>query len=102
MTKTGKKKLWTEEAAFEVELPKKYDTIEKFAASKDYLMIVSQMSRNVREEFFSHFDGCEKFQIVDRTCIGGRCFIAIKFWYEDWIDKIEVTDASKIGEKSDE
>jgi len=97
MTKTGKKKLLTEEATFEVELPKKYDTVEKFVKSKDYLMMASQMSRVVREDFFGHFDGCEKFQITDQSCIGGRCFIVIMFWYEDWIDQIEVTDASKLG-----
>ena len=91
MTKTGKKKLLTEKVAFEVGLPDRYSTIEKFAASKDYLMMVSQMDQKVREDFFEHYSGCVKFQITDRTCIGGRCFILIKFWHEDWIDKIEVT-----------
>lgn len=98
-----KKKLLTEEATFEIELPKKYDTVEKFVKSEDYLMMVSQMGRTVRQDFFDHFKGCEKFQITDQSCIGGRCFIVITFWYEDWIDQINVTDASvMIGEKNDE
>lgn len=83
MTKTGKKKLLTEEATFEVDVPDKYGTIEKFVGSKDYLMMVSQMSQKVRENFFSAFYSCEKFEITDQSCIGGRCFIVIKFWYED-------------------
>ena len=102
MTKTGKKKLVSEEATFEVDVPDKYGTIEKFVASKDYLMMVSQMDSNMRENFFNCYMSCEKFEITDQSCIGGRCFIVVEFWYEDWADKIEVTDASvMIGEKSD-
>lgn len=94
------KKLLTEEATFEVDVPNKYGTIEKFVASKDYLMMVSQMDSKVRENFFNCYMSCEKFEITDQSCIGGRCFIVITFWYEDWIDQINVTDASvMIGEK---
>lgn len=102
MTKTGKKNLVSEEATFEVDVPDKYGTIEKFVASKDYLMMVSQMNDKIREGFFGWYKGCEKFEITDQSCIGGRCFIVITFWFEDWIDKIEVTDASKIGENDNE
>lgn len=91
MTKTEKRKLLTEEVTFEVDVPDKYGTIEKFVESKDYLMMVSQMGQKVREHFFSAFSGCVKFQVIDQSCIGERCFIVVTFWYEDWIDKIEVT-----------
>ena len=84
--KTGKekeKKLVSEEATFEIDVPDKYGTIEKLVASKDYLMMVCQMSRDERVRFFNGYGLCEKFEIVSHGCVGGRCFIEVEFWYED-------------------
>lgn len=83
MTEKKKKKLVSEEATFEIDVPDKYGTIEKLVESKDYLMMVCQMSRDERENFLGYYGQCEKFDIVDQGCVGGRCFIEVEFWYED-------------------
>lgn len=84
--KTGKeneKKLVSEEATFEIDVPDKYGTIDKLVASKDYLMMICQMNRDERESFFGYYGLCEKFEIENWGCVGGRCFIKVLFWYED-------------------
>lgn len=81
------KKLVSDELTFEVDVPDKYGTIEKFVASKDYLMMVSQMRREERESFFGYYIGCEKFEIVNEGCVGSKCFIVVEFFWEDCDDE---------------
>jgi hypothetical protein len=49
-------------------------------------MMLSQMDHKVREDWFNAFMGCDKFEIVDNNCVGGRCFIEFRFYYEDLSD----------------
>lgn len=79
----NEKKLVSEKVTFEVDVLDKYGTLERMVESKDYLMIVSTMSEEVRREFFYAYPNCEKFEIVSHDCVGNKCFIAIEFWYVD-------------------
>lgn len=87
MTKTGKKKFYEEERTFEVDVPDSYGTLDRFVESKNYIMMLSQMGEKVREDWFNAFMGCDKFEIIDHNCVGGRCFIGFNFYYEDLSDE---------------
>lgn len=76
-----KKKLTSEETTFEVDVPTMYRDIDEMVKAGDHLRMVSQMKDGDRERFFQCYWGCEKFEIVDQNCVGGRCFIVVKFYY---------------------
>jgi len=82
-----KKKFYEEERTFEVDVPDSYGTLDRFVESKNYIMMLSQMGEKVREDWFNAFMGCDKFEIVDNNCVGGRCFIEFRFYYEDLSDE---------------
>lgn len=77
-----KENMDSEEYTYEVDVPNTYGTLEKFVASKDYVMMLSQMPDKVRENFFNAYMGCEMFKIINHDCVGNRCFIVVEFWYK--------------------
>jgi hypothetical protein len=87
----------SEEVTFEVaNNPTKYGGIDRFADSKNYLRILSEMDEKVREEFFGWYGGCNRFKIIDADCVGNRCFIVVEFWFEDHEDEEEAEEPVQV------
>jgi hypothetical protein len=87
----------TEEETFELDVWKKYGTIEK--AIEDPLAMVAQMLDKDRDEFFGYYGNCEKFEIGNYGCVGGRCFVEIEFFFELEVGEEDESDSKGSSEE---